>query len=347
MGGFVLVATAVLAQLHWSDVWGPKAYLLLYPAIFFAALLGGAVPGILGTGAASVCAVYFFLPPAGSFGMLDGAEILGLVIFAGTGVLFSLLSELVRKSLKKEREAQAALLQAVRVRDEFLSIASHELKTPLTSLKLQLQMAQRSLRVMGQPPAQLEKITRGIEVSSRQVDRLQTLVESLLDVARIQAGRLTFQFERVDLTLLVQEVTERFTEVLAAAKCPLVLNFDGAILVQADRFRLEQVVVNLLSNAIKYGAGKPIHVSVRLEGDKGIIAVRDFGMGIQVSKLGKVFERFERAGQGSNISGLGLGLYISKQIVDGHSGKILVDSKPGEGASFQVEVPAVQAAVTH
>jgi signal transduction histidine kinase len=351
----LLVAFAILLQIQIRPLIGAKAYLFLYPAVFFAALWGGGRTGMLATLLAGLSAWYFFLPddPGGRLAGLSGADIFGLIVFGATGVLFSYFSDLFRSALEGERSAlvnreraikeqkltQAALMDAVRVRDEFLSIASHELKTPLTSLKLQLQMAQRSLRAPVLDPAALDRFSRGIALGASQVDRLATLVDSLLDVSRIQAGKLAFQFEPVDLSRQVAEVLERFSESFSSTNCPLDVKIEKDVVVRADRFRLEQVLVNLLTNALKYGGGKPVHVTLRKAEKTACLSVQDFGIGIDPALQEKIFDRFERGGLNRNISGLGLGLYISKQIVDGHEGRIHVKSLPGEGSTFVVEIP--------
>ncbi len=232
--------------------------------------------------------------------------------------------------------------KAIRTRDEFLSIASHELKTPITSLKLQLQMTRRSVKPDQGILPSAEKIAKVLDVSSIQVNRLTALVEDLLDVSRIQSGKLTYSFEDTDLSALVREMSERFAEQLKVAGCELRIEANQSVMVQCDRFRFEQIIINLLSNAAKYAAGKPVEVCIRRSGDIAQIIVKDYGMGIPAAKLEKIFERFERAVSASNISGLGLGLYITREIVKAHHGVIRAQSKLGEGSTFTVELPALK-----
>jgi PAS domain S-box-containing protein len=229
--------------------------------------------------------------------------------------------------------------KAIAARDEFLSIASHELKTPITSLKLQLQITRRNtkpeLNIV--PPA--DKLARTLDVSALQVERLATLVDDLLDVSKIQAGKLSFSFEAVDVAALAHEMVERYGEHLRTAGCEATVDAPAPVVVWADRFRLEQVMLNLLSNAAKYGRSRPVVLSVKQEGAHAMISCRDNGMGIAVDKLSRVFERFERAIDSSNISGLGLGLYITREIVHAHHGQIRVESELGKGSCFFVELP--------
>lgn len=235
-------------------------------------------------------------------------------------------------------QAQAA----VQSRSEFLSIASHELKTPITSLKLQLQLARRRIdpeKGLAPPP---EKLAKTLDSSLGQINRLVDLIENLLDISRIEAGKLSYSLERRDLSALVKEVVERYGEQFEGARSPVEFAGEAGAFALCDAFRIEQVVVNLLSNAMKYGGGKPVRVVVARGGSVARIEVRDHGIGIEPALLDRIFDRFERAASDRNISGLGLGLYISKQIVLGHRGRIWVESEPGGGSTFFVELPAVK-----
>lgn len=233
--------------------------------------------------------------------------------------------------------------KAISARDEFLSIASHELKTPITALKLQLQIAQRNTKPSENITPTPEKLAKMLDVSSVQVNRLTTLIDDLLDVTRIEAGKLSFQFEMLDVSKLINETVDCYSEHFKEFHCPVTIQVDGPVFISADRFRLEQVVLNLLSNAAKYGAGKPIEVSVGVENGRVRISVRDYGIGIPADKYEKIFERFERAISAQNISGLGLGLYITKKIVQAHQGNITVRSELGKGSLFVVELPDAHA----
>jgi PAS domain S-box-containing protein len=263
--------------------------------------------------------------------------------FDAAGLPTRLLGTLL--DISEQKRVEQALREAVRTRDEFLSIASHELKTPITSLKMQLQLTRRKLKPESQVGLPLDKLVKVLEISTRQVDRLTSLVEDLLDVSRIQAGKLDFRFETVDLSSLVHEVVERLGDQLSEVGCPVEVLAAESVLVECDRFRVEQIVVNLLSNAMKYGAGRPIQVSVESPHPMARISVRDFGIGIDKDKHELIFERFARAVPSRNISGLGLGLYIVKQILDAHHGKVRVESEPGRGSVFVVELPLHQQSV--
>lgn len=228
---------------------------------------------------------------------------------------------------------------AIKARDEFVSIASHELKTPITSLKMQLQMMLRALDPEKGSSPPIPKLIKSLQNSSNQVDRLTVLIEDLLDVTRIETGKLTYKFEMVDISKLVLEVLEHFAEEIRYSNCEFQQDLEEDVIVFCDRYRIEQVVANLLSNAIKYGSNNPVFISVKNANGKAYIIVKDSGMGIVKEMQTKIFERFERAISSTNISGLGLGLYITKQIIDAHQGTIEVESELKKGSTFKVCLP--------
>jgi PAS domain S-box-containing protein len=229
--------------------------------------------------------------------------------------------------------------RAVRLRDEFLAVASHELKTPLTPLRLQLQGLRRVVEAQGGEPVPPERLLRAVRGCEAQVRKLAGLVNDLLDVAKLAQGRLPLQLEAVDLGAVVREVMEQLSGEAARAGCEVEL-MDGAQVVgHWDKLRLEQVVTNLLTNAFKYGAGRPIHVRVEWEHGVARLSVRDEGIGIAPEHRGRIFGKFERAVSDRHYGGLGLGLHITQQIVSALGGSILVESEVGRGSTFTVELP--------
>ena len=229
--------------------------------------------------------------------------------------------------------ANARLGEALRARDDFLSIASHELKTPLTPLKLHLEMAARRLAEDGAVP-------RWLEIAQRQVWRLETLVAQLLDVTSIRAGRLVLHREEADLAAVVEGAAERLGAELARSGARLRLKLAAGVVGRWDAPRLEQVVANLLSNALKHAPGAPVEVVVEPAGAAARLVVRDGGPGVPPALRARLFERFERAQESRNVGGLGLGLYIVRQLVEAHGGRVWLDH--GEkGAAFVVELPRV------
>jgi signal transduction histidine kinase len=245
----------------------------------------------------------------------------------------ALSEELARRgasAVENSRLLQQAT-RAVALRDEFLSIAGHELNTPLTTLKLQL----TSLAARAHEPAQLAHRVQSVH---RQVDRLVRQVGTLLDVSRLSAGRLVLERERVDLVALTREVAGQLAPQEGAAgtitlKAPECLELEG------DRLRLEQVVGNLLSNALKYGAGRPVEVQLLSQAAHARLTVRDEGIGIPPEHHARVFERFERAVSTRHFGGFGVGLWIVREVVHAHGGSVRVQSAPGQGATFTVELP--------
>jgi signal transduction histidine kinase len=173
----------------------------------------------------------------------------------------------------------------------------------------------------------------------RSVERLCKLVDQLLDVSRLAVGRVELQIERGDLRTAAQEAVARLGDEAERNGCTITLRASGPVPAEFDAARIEQVVANLMANAIKYGRGKPIEISVERDTDLGLLRVSDHGIGVPAEQQARIFERFARAVSVREYGGLGLGLFISKQIVDAHGGSIRVESTPGEGATFVVELP--------
>jgi PAS domain S-box-containing protein len=265
--------------------------------------------------------------------LLDGPE--------EGGISFSLdITE--RKRIENERARLVReLRQAVRVRDDFLSIAAHELKTPLTPLRIQTESILRALRKGESEPVELKRLGGRLEMIQRSVLRMERLIENLLDVSRVTTGRLELELEEFDLVPMVRAVAERLGEEIERAGCTLSVQADEKVSGRWDRFRIEQIVENLLSNAIKYGAGKPIELRVEagLSAARARISVRDHGIGIAKEAQARIFDKFERVAPMRHFGGLGLGLWIVQQIVLAHGGEIEVASEPGEGSKFSVTLP--------
>lgn len=236
-----------------------------------------------------------------------------------------------------------AARDAIKVRDEFLSIASHELRTPLTPLKLQLQNLSRQVRKGNLSAMPTEQIMKAVESSDRQVNRLTSLIDDLLDVSRISAGKLTLNRESFNLAEMIEEIVGHYTHQLKENNSKVKVDVDSSLVGHLDKVRIEQVFINLLTNAAKYAPGKTIHVSLTRAGKFASLTVRDEGQGISSENQKRIFERFERVKDRDNVGGLGLGLYISRQIVEAHEGFIRVESTPGKGAAFIVELPLNEA----
>lgn len=233
-------------------------------------------------------------------------------------------------------EAQNAL----RLRDEFLSIASHELKTPLTSILLHVQSSLSKVRKHSKEKGTQEKIEQMLETAEQQTKRLGKLISDLLNVSVVSTGRLGLEKEKVRLSDIVLDVLDRLKLHIQEQKYKIDLQMDEKVKGMWDRVRIEQVVSNLLTNALKYGEGKPIHITVAKKGAHAILKVTDEGIGIPKDKQKEIFDRFKRAVSTKDYAGLGLGLYIAKQIVHAHGGRITLEkSARKKGSTFVVSLP--------
>ena len=238
------------------------------------------------------------------------------------------------RDVTSQHQAERALALAVQMRDEFIGIASHELFTPITSLAVAI----RGLRGLF-PGTGTDAGTRLLRGAERQIDRLTRLVQELLDVTRIDGGRLALTLEDVDLRDVARDTLDRFATELERDHVAVSLSAGTAVIGRWDRIRLEQVATNLLANAIKFGQGKPIELAVRSTPNGAQLEVLDHGIGIAPDRQAIIFERFQRAVSSRHFAGLGLGLFIARQIVEAHGGSVHLESAPGEGAKFRVELP--------
>jgi PAS domain S-box-containing protein len=237
---------------------------------------------------------------------------------------------------KKHEEQRIRLVQAeeaVRLRDEFLSIASHELKTPLSVLRMQLEMLRK--RFDGSDPSIATKLER----THRAGQRLSELVEMLLDVSRIATGKFELHSEPFDLSELVREIVDRMVETASASRCTVTCQLEDTLPGTWDRSRVDQLITNLLANAFKYAAGTPVELTLREQDDVAVLEVRDRGPGLPEGREAELFGRFERAASMQHYAGLGLGLYVVDQIVRAHGGTASAANAAGGGARFRVELP--------
>lgn len=277
-------------------------------------------------------------------------EVIGGLFFGHEKVgVFSQQSEKIAEGLA----AQAAVAmdnarlyksvqESVKARDEFLSIASHELKTPLTSLKLQTQIRNRKLS-KGEIDSFNEKtLSQMFETDARQIDRLARLIDDMLDISRISIGKLALQPETFDMCALIKDVVDRYSGQIQDYGSEVKVSCSKEVVGTWDRFRIEQVITNLLTNALRYGNYLPIEIKTYIIERFAFIEVVDQGIGIAKESQSRIFERFERAISATEISGLGLGLFIVKQILEMHSGSIKVESDVGKGSRFIVQLPLEQ-----
>lgn len=247
-----------------------------------------------------------------------------------------LFSVALVQDITENRQTQDALRLALQSRDEFLSIASHELKTPLTSIQLQTQMTRRALELKGEVPSP-ERLLYFLVQTEKQVQRIARLINDMLEISRISLGKLSLAPESFDLSALGREVCEKLSPIAEEARTSITLDA-SPVEGTWDPFRIEQVLTNLITNAIKYGEGTAVKVRVWSEQKFAYISVSDQGRGIAAADQSRIFERFERAISPSEVSGMGLGLFISNEIIKAHHGSIKVESIPGKGSTFTVSL---------
>lgn len=228
---------------------------------------------------------------------------------------------------------------AVAARDEFLSIAAHELRTPLTAMMLQIQALGRGLRKKGRAELSVEGMLQKIDRAERQLGRLAYLIDALLDVSRIASRHLVLDLARTDLARVAHDVAARFAEPAAREGIEITVRAEGPIIGLWDPARIDQIANNLVANAVKYGQNKPIEIAARADGEVAELTVRDHGLGIAAENLDRIFQRFERAALPVGYGGLGLGLYIAKELVAAHGGTIAAQSRPGQGTELTVRLP--------
>ncbi|HEX8441363.1 MEDS domain-containing protein [Archangium sp.] len=256
---------------------------------------------------------------------------------AAERTLVSLGTRLAEQAQENARLYEEAR-EAVRTRDDFLSVASHELKTPLTPLQLRLQALRREAEAYAGEVVPRERVARLVEGAEQQLRRLAALVDDLLDVSRLATGQVLLNLQDVDLAEVAREVVARFAPRSEQAGSPVELQA-VPVMGRWDRLRVEQVVTNLLSNALKYGQGRPVRVRVEGGPEWAVLEVRDEGIGIADEHRSRIFGKFERAVSGRHYGGLGLGLYITHQLVETMGGRIQVRSQLGQGSTFRVELP--------
>jgi signal transduction histidine kinase len=329
-------------------------WMVAYP-VATALLLQDDIAAIIGAGVALCSSGLAILVADGAGAVFMAQWTLQALAMTGLSLFASISYRRMRGRETEARRASDAAISrmraseaAIAARDEFLAVAAHELRTPLTSLLLHLEAIRRGV-VPGpgtfdpahahHPPER-----RRIEAVERQAQRLSVLIDGMLDVSRLGGGRLSFELAETDLAALVRDVAHGFAADAAAAGSPIDVRFDVAMVGSWDAGRLEQVFTNLIGNAIKYGGGAPIDVEGRSDDETVWISVRDRGIGIPAADQERIFRRFERAvdpqhDSGRQYRGLGLGLWISSELVKAFGGRISVQSTPGEGSTFTVELP--------
>ena len=317
-----MLALATSLQMVFLSAMQLVPFMLFHAATFTSAWYGGLWAGIGCASAGAVIGNVFFLKRlAGS--SFSGDAIVATLSFLAVGTVFSLLSESRLRALRVAAEA-------VRLRETFLSVAGHELRGPMTALQLRLQILQRRPELAG---------NSDLQAARRNVARMEVLTRELLDVARLQKGRFELQKRPVELGELVRQVIARMSDEAEATATSIAFEAEAPVQGQWDPDRIDQILTNLLLNALKYGRGKPISVRVERRAAKAVLSVADQGIGIAPADQKRIFERFERAVPEGSYDGIGLGLWIAREIARAHGGQIGVESEQGKGATFTVELP--------
>jgi signal transduction histidine kinase len=334
-------AAAIRLEELWNDLQTRYTFSLFcgYPiAVFDNEALGDALNG--------VCGEHSRVVPAESYTMLAGLDeqLRGIAVLQQKArslevevALRERIEEQLRNALEAERGARAAAEKALNMRDEFLSVASHELKTPLTALSAYAQLALRRIKRQGQ--IEPDRVEQALQTITGQAERLTRLLGQLLDISRLESGKLSLEPQLTDVRALLEQV------LLAAEPSTdqhiFALEAPASLEAMVDPLRLEQVVVNLLDNAVKYSpdGGRIELVVSRPTPELFELSVRDHGLGIPPEKRGHIFERFYQAHANAQRGGMGLGLYITRQIIELHGGSIRAEFPPDGGTRFVVELP--------
>jgi len=241
--------------------------------------------------------------------------------------------------LRELNQTQQELQRSLKMRDEFMSLVAHELRTPLNTLFLETQMRSLQLKRGNSAAFGPQQMEAMVQRDERQIKSMIRLIDDMLDVSRMRSGKLSIRPAQVELMRLLERVVSDLSLQAATTGNALTLMPHEQINGCWDEFRVEQVIVNLLTNALRYGCGQPVEVSVDRDGDLVRINVRDHGKGIAPADLDRIFEPYERGARNGEPKGLGLGLYISRQLAISHGGELRVTSTPGQGSTFSLILP--------
>ncbi len=320
-------------------------FMFMIPPLI-ASWYGGVKLGVFSTVLAGLGYIYFLFP-------FYDPILLGAYVFVSSLVSltidrarkFDQVSQIRKKQveyarrLTNEQKKNIKAQEEIRARDEFLSIASHELKTPLTLSLLQIQQALNNIRNVSLAKFSVQNLMNMLESVENQTDRLAKMIGDLSNISLITTGKLRLDREDIDLTKVTVDATKRVPAILGQEHYPIKIYKKGSIIGKWDKVRIEQVIINLLTNAIKYGNNKPIEVRLEKSDHTARLVIRDQGIGIPKKLQKKIFDRFERAVANKEYQGLGVGLYITNQIIAAHRGSIMVSSKEGKGSTFIIELP--------
>lgn len=329
-------------------------YLTLLTIVVLSAFLGGLNSALLTTIIIS-SETYFFLEAYYKTN-LELTLYVQLVFFISGAIIISYLinlarenSEVKRLKIQEKKYADTFIklhdeyriaIKNIKARDEFLAMVSHELKTPLTIMLLKLHSMLNSVQRESLANFSIPQLMKVLKNSEQQIKWLKSMINDLLDISLITTGRMNLLLEDTDLASVTKQVEQSFSELLKREKYKIKINTNSPVIGKWDKVRIEQVITNLLSNAIKYGERKPIDIRVFKSGNQGKFIIKDEGIGILPQEQKVIFDLFKRTtGQEKYRKGLGVGLFITSQIIKIHGGKIKVSSIPAKGTSFTVELP--------
>lgn len=338
---FLILGIGIILQFIINHNTQQINYRVLVICIFLAAWYGGFFPCIIATVVGFLFADYFFIPPIHTFFPYP-SEYLAATIFVAEGILFGLMGEArkirekeINKAYKAERRARREAEEANRIQDDFISMASHELKSPITTQKLYIQTLQK--HIQAKDVADSKKYINKI---NDQADMLIQLINDLLNVAKIKAGKLTMDFKRVNFIELVHSIIDEVQFTNPTHK--ISLQGFSAKSVYADKEKISGVLKNLLSNAIKYSPkAKKIIVRINERGKNLELNITDYGIGISKANQKKLFTKYFRAEGASekNYKGFGMGLFFVSETIKLHKGKLWVKSTLGKGSTFSFSLP--------
>lgn len=327
-------------------------------AVTISSFYGGVKAGLATVVITTLAIDYIFIDPIFSITIAKVSSLVELLIFSFVGTSINIIFDKIRntkdilgyKQRQKEHLAVIAELQTqiitqqkeIKSRDEFLSIASHELKTPLSAMLLQIQTALYNIRNVSLANFSVEKLLKMLQSTEQQTKRLSKMINDLLNISLITTDRFDLEKEKIDLSHLTKEVIDRFAERAEREGSPIKLQTEKDVIGNWDKLRIEQAITNLITNAMKYGGNKPITIVVGHANGMGTIKVSDHGIGIPADRQKRIFERFERGVSNHSYKGLGVGLYITQHIVQTHEGKITLQSKPNTGSTFTISLPLAQ-----
>lgn len=247
--------------------------------------------------------------------------------------------EALEKSRTALRDSQTELERSLKMRDDFMSTVAHELRTPLNTLFIESQLRRMLLDKGDMNAFGEDQLRRMVARDTRQIQSMIRLIDDMVDVSRIRSGKLSIQPADTDVSQLLKQIVSDMSHRAENAGCTISLTTPDLVIGRWDEFRLEQVIVNLLTNALRYGRGKPVEVTLKVGAGYAEVTVLDHGVGIAPADQIRIFEPFERAGSNDVRDGLGLGLYIARQLAEAHDGSLDVESLLGEGALFKIKLP--------